>query len=121
LPERWRSCNADCCASATHNQLPRWLITTCSGNAALSDPAAADRELLDKAARTAFKMSKVIITSLLALEAGGTYYPAQPWINTMDKPTANADGSHDIYFGPGKPASADDSNWLRTVPGKDAM
>lgn len=37
-----------------------------------------------------------------------------PLINTMDKPAANADGSHDIYFGPDKPAKADDSNWLRT-------
>lgn len=41
-----------------------------------------------------------------------------PSINTMDKPTYNQDGSHDIYFGPNRPAAADDSNWLRTVPGK---
>ena len=183
------------------------------------DPSPADRDLLDKAGRAAFKLSKVIITSLLALEVGGTYYPGQPWINTfagentefqssgtytnleqrtgfftsaysdspgmvmnmagrgakypatmkdangdwldggksyslhlppdipaalfwsvalydnvtasgldngqpfpsinaMDKPAASTDGSHDIYFGPEKPAQADDSNWLRTVPGK---
>ncbi|MEV4204282.1 DUF1254 domain-containing protein [Nocardia salmonicida] len=182
-------------------------------------PTPPDRELLDKAARTAFKLSKVTVTSLLPLEPGGTYYPGQPWVNTfagqntefqssatftnleqrsafftaaysdspgmvvdlvgkgakypatmkdangdwldggrayvlrlppdipaalfwsiavydsvtasgldngqrfpsinaMDKPIANPDGSHDIYFGPDKPAAADDSNWLRTVPGK---
>ncbi|WP_327139150.1 DUF1254 domain-containing protein [Nocardia sp. NBC_01327] len=182
-------------------------------------PDPADRALLDKAARTAFKISKVTVTSLLPLEPGGTYFPDQPWvntfagqntefqssatftnleqrtaffaaaysdspgmvvdlvgkgakypatmkdvngdplaggrsyslrlppdipaalfwsvaiydsvtasgldngqrfpsINTMDKPTANPDGSHDIYFGPDKPAGADDTNWLATVPGK---
>lgn len=47
------------------------------------DPTPDDRELLDKAARTAFKMSKVTVTSLLALEPGGTYYPNQPWVNTF--------------------------------------
>ena len=47
------------------------------------DPSPADRALLDKAARTAFKLSKVTITSLLALEAGGTYYPGRPWVNTF--------------------------------------
>lgn len=178
-----------------------------------------DRELLDKASRTAFKISKVTVTHLLALEPGGTYYDGLRWvntfagentefqssetftnleqrtafftaaysdspgmvmnivdkgakypatmkdadgnwldgaksyslhlppkipaalfwsvalydnvsasgldngqpfpsINTMDKPTYNQDGSHDIYFGPNRPAAADDSNWLRTVPGK---
>jgi hypothetical protein len=183
------------------------------------DPTPDDRELLDKAARTAFKMSKVTVTSLLALEPGGTYYPNQPWVNTfagentefqssgtftnleqrgafftaaysnspgmvvnivdkgakypatmkdsegnwldggnsyslhlppdlpaalfwsvalydsvtasgldngqpfpsvntMDKPTINPDGSHDIYFGPTKPNAADETNWLRTLPGK---
>ncbi|WP_231632824.1 DUF1254 domain-containing protein [Gordonia sp. HS-NH1] len=46
-------------------------------------PSPGDRELLDRAARTAFKLSKVTITSLLALEPGGTYYPDRPWINTF--------------------------------------
>ncbi|EON30635.1 hypothetical protein GTC6_21645 [Gordonia terrae C-6] len=182
-------------------------------------PSPGDRELLERAARTAFKLSKMTITSLLALEPGGTYYPDRPWINTfagentefqssgtftnleqrtgfftsaysdspgmvvnvvdrgakypatlrdsngdwldgaksyrlrlpanlpaalfwsvaiydnvtasgldngqripsintMDKPTPNADGSHDIYFGPDTPPGADSTNWLRTVPGK---
>jgi hypothetical protein len=37
-----------------------------------------------------------------------------PSINTMDKPTANGDGSVDIYFGPDSPGSG--KNWLRTRP-----
>jgi hypothetical protein len=40
-----------------------------------------------------------------------------PSINSMDKPTTNADGSTDIYFGPTSPG--DGKNWLRTLPGKD--
>ena len=39
-----------------------------------------------------------------------------PSINSMDRPTMNADGSTDIYFGPEEPQGA--ANWLRTVPGK---
>jgi hypothetical protein len=39
-----------------------------------------------------------------------------PSINTMDKPTANTDGSTDIYFGPN--SLGDGKNWLRTVPGQ---
>jgi hypothetical protein len=39
-----------------------------------------------------------------------------PSINTMDKPTANTDGSIDIDFGPNSPGSS--KNWLRTLPGK---
>jgi hypothetical protein len=37
-----------------------------------------------------------------------------PSINAMDKPTTNADGSTDIYFGPASPG--EEKNWLRTVP-----
>jgi hypothetical protein len=40
-----------------------------------------------------------------------------PSINTMDKPTINADGSTDIHFGPDSPANGS-TNWIRTVPGK---
>jgi hypothetical protein len=32
------------------------------------------------------------------------------------EPTANADGSTDIYFGPNSPG--DGKNWVRTVPGQ---
>ena len=39
-----------------------------------------------------------------------------PSINTMDQPSANADGSTDIYFGPNSPG--DGKNWLRTLPDK---
>jgi hypothetical protein len=39
-----------------------------------------------------------------------------PSINSMDQPTPNADESIDIYFGPNRPAGAE--NWLRTVPGR---
>ena len=40
-----------------------------------------------------------------------------PSLNSMDKPTQNADGSFDLYFGPTAPAGKD-KNWMRTVPGK---
>ena len=40
-----------------------------------------------------------------------------PSLNQMDKPTQNADGSFDLYFGPTAPAGHE-KNWLRTVPGK---
>lgn len=46
-------------------------------------PSTRDRELLDKAARTAFKISKITITDLLPLEPGGTYFPARPWLNVF--------------------------------------
>jgi len=39
-----------------------------------------------------------------------------PSINTMDKPTANDDGSFDFYFGPKSPGES--KNWLATVPHK---
>ena len=182
-------------------------------------PTPHDRQLLDAAGPTAFKISKMTVANLLPLEPGGTYFPGQSWINTfagentefqsggtftnleqrtayftsaysdspgmvksivgkgakypstirdangdyldggksytlhlppqipaalfwsvalydpvtasgldngqrfpsinaMDQPKANPDGSHDIHFGPTKPADADHSTWLRTVPGK---
>ena len=40
-----------------------------------------------------------------------------PSLNQMDKPTQNADGSLDLYFGPTAPAGHE-KNWMRTVPGK---
>jgi hypothetical protein len=40
-----------------------------------------------------------------------------PSLNLMDKPTQNANGSTDLYFGPTAPAGKD-KNWMRTVPGK---
>lgn len=39
-----------------------------------------------------------------------------PSLNAMDKPTSNADGSTDIYFGPNSPGAG--KNWLRTRPGE---
>jgi len=39
-----------------------------------------------------------------------------PSINAMDRPTPNADGSIDIYFGPKSPGSG--KPWLATIPGK---
>jgi hypothetical protein len=39
-----------------------------------------------------------------------------PSLSTMDKPTQNADGSTDIYFGPKSPGT--DKNWIATVPDK---
>lgn len=40
-----------------------------------------------------------------------------PSLNSMDKPTQNADGSFDLYFGPTAPGGTE-KNWMRTVPGK---
>jgi hypothetical protein len=39
-----------------------------------------------------------------------------PSINTMDKPSMNADGSTDIHFGPTSPGHG--KNWLKTIPGQ---
>lgn len=41
---------------------------------------------------------------------------AFPSINTMDRPAENADGSVDVYFGPTRPAGA--QNYIQTVPQK---
>jgi hypothetical protein len=38
------------------------------------------------------------------------------YINQMDKPVMNPDGSTDIYLGPKSPGPG--KNWLATVPGK---
>ncbi|MGW4529632.1 DUF1254 domain-containing protein [Nocardia sp. NPDC004340] len=46
-------------------------------------PTPHQRELLDKAARTAFALSKVAITDLLPNEPGGTYFPNRPWLNVF--------------------------------------
>ena len=40
-----------------------------------------------------------------------------PSLNSHDHPTANADGSFDLYVGP-TPPSGKETNWLRAVPGK---
>lgn len=40
-----------------------------------------------------------------------------PSLNSMDKPTQNADGSYDLYFGPKAPAGKE-GNWVATVPAK---
>ena len=34
----------------------------------------------------------------------------------MDKPSRNADGSTDIYFGPTSPGAS--KNWIKTLPDK---
>ncbi len=47
------------------------------------EPTAHDRELLDAAGRTAYKISKVTVGTLLPLEPGGTYYEGRSWINTF--------------------------------------
>lgn len=40
-----------------------------------------------------------------------------PSLGSPDKPTQNADGSTDLYFGPKAPEGKV-GNWLATVPGK---
>lgn len=46
-------------------------------------PSTDTRALLDKAAETGFKMSKVVITDMVAREPGGKYYPDRQWINVF--------------------------------------
>jgi hypothetical protein len=46
-------------------------------------PDSAMKTLLDQAARTAFKMSKVVINDLLPHEPGGKYYPDRQWLNVF--------------------------------------
>jgi hypothetical protein len=40
-----------------------------------------------------------------------------PSLNSHDHPTANADGSFDLFVGPTAPAGKE-TNWLKTIPGK---
>jgi hypothetical protein len=47
------------------------------------EPSAHQRELLDKAARTAFKMSKIEIWNGLLSQPGGKYYPDRQWENVF--------------------------------------
>ena len=46
-------------------------------------PDAQRKALLDEAARTAFKMSKVVMADMLAHEPGGKYYPDRQWLNVF--------------------------------------
>jgi hypothetical protein len=41
----------------------------------------------------------------------------KPSLSTYDQPEMNADGSIDIYFGPGVPVGKE-KNWVKTLPGK---
>ncbi len=45
---------------------------------------------------------------------------AQPFPsrNQFDKPHTNKDGSVDLYFGPAKPGSVNDKNWIQTLDGR---
>jgi hypothetical protein len=46
-------------------------------------PTEHQRELLDKAAKTAFRMSKVEVWDELAGQPGGRYYPDRQWVNVF--------------------------------------
>jgi hypothetical protein len=69
-------------------------------------PTAQQRELLDKAAKTAFKMSKVEIWDGLLGQPGGRYYPDRQWENVFagQNPFFQASGTftnlvqRDAYF-----------------------
>ncbi len=52
-------------------------------------------------------------TTAAGLDNGQDY----PSIGDRDRPTQNADGSTDLYFGPEAPEGKE-SNWVKTVPGK---
>lgn len=41
------------------------------------------RAMLDRAAQTGFKMSKVVITDMVTREPGGLYYPDRQWVNVF--------------------------------------
>jgi len=70
------------------------------------EPNAHQRELLDKAAKTAFKMSKVEIWNGLLNQPGGKYYPDRQWENVFagQNPMFQASGTftnlvqRDAYF-----------------------
>lgn len=69
-------------------------------------PTAHQRELLDKAARTAFNMSKVELWDELLNQPGGRYYPDRQWENVFagQNPQFQASGTftnlvqRDAYF-----------------------
>jgi hypothetical protein len=69
-------------------------------------PTARQRELLDKAAKTAFKMSKVEAYDELTNQPGGKYYPDRQWQNVFagQNPLFQASGTftnliqRDAYF-----------------------
>ncbi|ODT19532.1 MAG: hypothetical protein ABS35_21465 [Kaistia sp. SCN 65-12] len=44
-----------------------------------------------------------------------------PSINGMNKVAKNDDGSIDLWFGPQKPANADEKNWIQTAEGRDFL
>lgn len=44
-----------------------------------------------------------------------------PSINGFNKVATNSDGSVDLWFGPSKPASAPDSNFIQTVSGRNFL
>ncbi|CAG2139155.1 DUF1254 domain-containing protein [Cupriavidus numazuensis] len=46
-------------------------------------PSPEMRTLLDRAAQTAFKMSKVVMTDMINREPGSKYYPDRQWINVF--------------------------------------
>jgi hypothetical protein len=46
-------------------------------------PEPAMRTLLDQAAKTAFKMTRVIATDLIQHEPGGRYFPDRQWLDVM--------------------------------------
>ena len=56
-------------------------------------PDPARNVLLDRAARTAFKMSKVVLTDLLGNEPGGKYYPDRQWLNVFAGENTSFQGS----------------------------
>ncbi|RKP57923.1 DUF1254 domain-containing protein [Pararobbsia silviterrae] len=70
------------------------------------EPTQRQRELLDKAAKTAFKMSKDEIFNALASQPGGRYYPDRQWVNVFagQNPEFKASGTftnlvqRDAYF-----------------------
>jgi hypothetical protein len=44
-----------------------------------------------------------------------------PSINGFNKVATNEDGSVDLWFGPAQPAGAPESNWIRTVDGRNFL
>lgn len=44
-----------------------------------------------------------------------------PSINGFNKVATNKDGSIDLWFGPSKPASAHDTNFIQTVSGRNFL
>ncbi|WP_433703990.1 DUF1254 domain-containing protein [Paraburkholderia sacchari] len=58
------------------------------------NPSSDMRARLDQAAKTGFRMSKVVISEMLVKEPGGKYYPDRQWLNVFAGEDTSFQSSH---------------------------